>query len=156
MTQAVETKSTEATKLATAMLEMMQSLTGVMDYEVDLLERHDYASLNGLRQEKAKLVRDYQVSISRLAENPTMLKDAGVDLRHKLRQEGEKLDEASRRNANELQSAVIATQALVQTVMDTARSQLTENQTYKDLRDVRQMAGSYSPTSPAIAIDQNV
>ncbi len=156
MTQVVETKSTEATKLATAMVEMMQSLTGVMDCEVDLLERHEYASLNGLRQEKAKLVRDYQISISRLAENPTMLKDTGVDLRHKLRNEGKKLDEASRRNANELQAAVIATQALVQTVMDTARTQMTQNDTYKNLRDVRHMSGSYSPISPAIAIDQNV
>lgn len=155
MTQEQKTK-VEATKLATAMVDMMESLTGVMDYEVDLLERQDYAGLNGLRLEKAKLVRDYQISIHRLSENPTMLKDAGTDLKLRLRDEGEKLDKASKRNASELESAITATQALVQTVMDSARSQITENNTYKDMRDVRQMASAYSPISQAIAVDQNV
>ena len=150
-----EKKAAEATKIATAMVEMMRSLTGVMDYEVDLLERQDYAGLNGLRTEKARLVRDYQISINRLSEEPDMLKSAGVDIREKLHAEGLRLDEAAHRNASELKSAILATQAIVQTVMDSARDQLTENDAYKNMSDVSQMAGSYSPISQAVAIDQS-
>lgn len=150
-----QTKKSEATKVAKAMVEMMQSLSGVMDYEVDLLERQDYAGLNGLRTEKAKLVRDYQLSIHRLSEDPDMLKGTSPDVRKRLRIEGKKLDASSVRNARELQSAITATQALVQTVMNSAREQLTQNDGYKNTKDARYMAGVYSPTCQAVAIDQN-
>jgi len=146
----------EVTKLANGIVEMMRSLTGVMDYEVDLLERHDYASLNGLRQEKAKLVRDYKLTINRLSQNPDMLRNAGVDLKELLKVEGKKLDKASSRNAHELQSAITATQSLVQTIMDSARDQLTKDNVYKNTNDLSHMAGQYSPVSPAVAIDQNI
>lgn len=155
MTQVEQTKR-EATKLAKAMAEMMKSLTGVMNYEVDLLGRQDYAGLNGLRVEKAKLIRNYQLSINRLAQNPDILKETGVDIREGLRTEGVKLDAASKRNAHELKSAIVATQALVQTIMDSARSQLTKDDGYKNTRDVRNMSGAYSPISDAVAIDKNV
>jgi len=154
MTQ-VKEKTVDSTKIAKAMVEMMRSLSDVMDYEVDLLTRRDYAGLNGLRTEKARLVRDYQISINKISENPTMLKDVGVDLHRQLRDEGERLDKVAQRNANELRSAIFATQSLVQTIMDNARSQLAENKAYKNLGDVRQRAAAYSPISEAVAIDQS-
>lgn len=149
-----EKQKEEGSKLALAMLQVMESLSNVMDYEVELLNRHDYATLSGLRQEKVKLVRDYQLGINKLAANPDLFSQTEKGLRQKLQQEGRRLEDVSRRNAEGLSVAIRATQSLVQTVMDAARSQSQSNECYSDPRKSPLMLGSYSPTCMPVAVDR--
>ncbi len=145
---------TDPEKIAVGLLNLMTALSGVMDSEVEVLRRQDYACLNGLRQEKAKLVRDYQLSMGVLSEHPELLKGTSPETKETLRQEGLRLKIASSRNAEGLNAAITATQSLIHTVIDAARGQIMKQEGYEDPRKNPLMLGSYSPMCSPVAVDR--
>jgi flagellar biosynthesis/type III secretory pathway chaperone len=150
-----QTQPADGTRLAMALVDMMSSLTQMMDYEIDLLKRRDYAGLSGLREEKNRLMRDYELGFGKIAENPSLLETTERSLREKLRTEGERLHLASARNAEGLSAAIQATQSLMQTIIEAAKAQIKTNECYTDPRKNPMMLGVYSPQCEPVAVDRS-
>ncbi|MDX9690077.1 MAG: hypothetical protein EOM37_05695 [Proteobacteria bacterium] len=156
MSQAgIQTKPVDGARLAMALCDMMSSLTEVMDCEIDLLKRRDYAGLSGLREEKNRLMRNYELGIGKIAENPSLLEETERNVREKLRTEGERLRVASTRNAEGLSAAIQATQSLMQTIVEAAKAQIKTSECYTDPRKNPMMLGVYSPQCEPIAVDRS-
>lgn len=148
------TKPSEASRLATAVLSVMETLSQVMDREVELLGKQDFAAVTALRDEKAKWSREYRSNMQALMQKPDLLKEASAEERQRLRKQGEVLAQSARRNAGCLRIAIGATQSLVQTVMNVAREQNKSNDCYSDPRKTALTLGSYSPTCTPVAINR--
>lgn len=144
----------EAIKLAQAVEKVMESLASIMDQETALLAKQNVDGLNALREEKTRLVRDYQLNISVLAQKPELLKEAPADVRDRLRKVGVALEVATKQNALKLQAAISTTQALVQTVIDAARDGTKHTDCYSDPRKSPLMLGSYSPLCLPVAVNR--
>lgn len=141
-------------RLAVAVLSVMEALARVIEQETEVLEKQDMESLEPLRKEKAKWMLEYHSNMRALSQQPELLKAITKEKRDQLKQAGIVLADAAQRNAERLKTAILATQALVQTVMDTARKPYITNESYRDTRGAQSMRGSYSPTCTPVAVNQ--
>jgi len=146
----------EPEKLADALIGSMTSLTRVMDEEIDLLKKRDYAAMNAVRQQKVRLLRDYSIQHQSLALNPEALKFAPQVKRIRLRTVADGFAQATARNTSELKAAVVATQSLLQTIMDAARKENKGSDCYVDTRKDPFLSGSYSPICSPVAVSRVV
>jgi len=146
----------EPEKLADALIGVMSSLTNVMNNEIDLLKKRDYVAMNDVRQQKVRLFRDYCLQYQSLSQHPDALKQASQDTRTKLTVVAQGFARATERNTGELKAAVVATQSLLQTIMDAARKESNRSDCYVDTRKDPFMMGSYSPTCAPVAVSRVV
>lgn len=155
MAQVMQTaKSPDGEKLARAVLDIMRALIGSMELELALLEKKEYASMEPVRKEKAKLIRDYQMNMGIVAEHPEAIKNAPEEIRGALRQVGLKLAKTSERNAIVLKAAITGTQSLLQTIITAARNNNRPTECYADPRKDPLMLGSYSPKCAPVAVNR--
>lgn len=146
--------ASESERLAAAVLGVMESLIKVMGEESACLARQDIATINMLREQKTKLVREYQININTLSSRPELLKETPDDIRTRLRTIGQKLDMTAQKNALDLKAAMNATQIMIQTIVDAAREKNKKNDCYTDPRKSPMMLGSYSPVCDPVAVDR--
>ncbi|MFA6280804.1 MAG: hypothetical protein WC612_08500 [Bdellovibrionales bacterium] len=144
----------DGARLTVAVLSVMEALSRVMDQETDLLKKQDFEALVEVRAEKAKWMRDYRASIASLTQKPDLLKTVTTEERLRLRRSGEVLAVSAMRNAADLQAAIGATQALVQTIISAAREQNKTNECYVDPRKTPLLLGSYSPLCTPVAVSR--
>lgn len=156
MTQAQEDlgKEADSTRLAVALSRLMSSLSETMEVEIEYLDRHDIASIESLRETKARLARDYQNNVTLVEGRPELLRGASEALREELRQESVRLDAVTRRNAAAIKAAIGATQTLIETVVDAARREIKKTDAYSDPRKMTNILGSYSPLCTPVAVNR--
>jgi len=144
----------DVSKLARAVEENMKSLSVLMNDELHFLEQQDMAGLLALREEKAKLVREYQEHMAIIIRRPALLKEAPDDVRARLKLSGQTLSEVAQRNAVKLKSAIKATQGLLQIILDAAREGLKTTDCYTDPRKKVTMRSAYSPLCTPVAVNR--
>lgn len=102
-----EDRSTDSTRMAGALVSLVESLTQAMETEMEYLSKQDYVGVESVRETKARLVRDYQNNVRLLAQKPDLLHGAPADIRARLRGGNEKLESVSQRNAAALRLSLI-------------------------------------------------
>lgn len=150
-----ESDDDKAVKLAEKVLDLMESLTTVMEQEIELLMSKDYAAMETIRKDKLRITKDYQIHMALIADNDNGLKSISGTLRGRLKEVGLKLARLSERNAVMLKSAITGTQAFLQTVMQAAQKQCRNMESYGDPRKTQAATlGSYSPVVNPVAVDR--
>lgn len=149
-----EDRSTDSTRMAGALVSLVESLTQAMETEMEYLSKQDYVGVESVRETKARLVRDYQNNVRLLAQKPDLLHGAPADIRARLRGGNEKLESVSQRNAAALRAAIGATQTLIETVVDAVRHETKRTDCYSDPRKMTNVLGSYSPICQPVAVNR--
>lgn len=149
-----ENLAVDSTRMAGALMGIIESLTQTMEVEIECLSKQDFTGIETVREQKARLVRDYQNNVNILAARPDFLHSAPEDVRRKLRAGNEKLEDISQRNAAALRAAIGATQTLIHTVIDAVRKETKETDCYSDPRKMANMLGSYSPICKPVAVNR--
>lgn len=144
----------ETVGLASGLEKLMVSLSQTLENEMRFLAAQDISGITGLREEKARLVREYQSSIANLSKNPEILRKEPEETRARLRAVGQKLSTVTSENAIALKAAISSTQSLIQTVIEAARDEIKSHDSYNDPRKTPLMLGSYSPLCSPVAVDR--
>lgn len=146
--------SLNLSKMTQAIDENMKALAALMDEEMTFLAAQNMEGLSGLRERKAKLLRDYQTFVMTFSQKPALLKAAPEETRARLRETGQRLAAAAERNAKSLQAAVSATQSVLEFVMNAAREDVKKVDSYTDPRKKNTQPGAYSPTCAPVAVNR--
>jgi flagellar biosynthesis/type III secretory pathway chaperone len=147
-------QGTDSTRMASALLGLMKSLTDAMETEMTFLEKQDISGIENVRELKARLVRDYNNNVKLLAQRPGLLHEAPPEMRASLRASNERLEQVSQRNAEAIKAAIGATQSLIETIVDAARRETKRTDCYSDPRKLANVLGSYSPLCPPVAVNR--
>ena len=157
MTEATDiqaSRESEYEKIVENSMALMGELALVLDQETALVGKKDAAEMTALRAEKAKLIRDYRSTMIVVIQNPDLLEKLAASTRTRLKQIGEVLATATEKNVKTLKTAVEATQALVGTIMETARRQCKTHDSYGDPRKVASVHSAYAGDVMAVAVNR--
>ncbi|MDD2324635.1 MAG: hypothetical protein PHW63_01285 [Alphaproteobacteria bacterium] len=157
MTEATDgqtSRESEYEKIVESSMAVMSELAVVLDQETALVGKKDAAEIAAVRAEKAKLIRDYRSSMTIVIQNPDLLEKLAASTRARLKQIGEVLATATEKNVKTLKVAVEATQALVGTIMETARKQCKAHDSYSDPRKLPSGQPAYAGDVMAVAVNR--
>jgi len=158
MTEATDgqtSRESEYEKIVESSMAVMSELAVVLDQETALVGKKDAAEIAAVRAEKAKLIRDYRSSMTIVIQNPDLLEKLAASTRARLKQIGEVLATATEKNVKTLKVAVEATQALVGTIMETARKQCKpSHDSYSDPRKLPSGQPAYAGDVMAVAVNR--
>ncbi len=146
----------DAKRMAQVLEKLMVSLSSLMEKETALLESKNLDGVAALREEKARLVRDYKMNIMTLSNQPDILKATSLETRARLRGIGEKLAGVTGKNALMLKAAITSTQSLIQTIIEAAREGMKTHDSYDDPRKASVALGVYSPLCDPVAVNRTV
>jgi len=141
-------------RLAVSLSSVMSALMRVMEDENRCLKRRDMNTLKNLQSEKAKWMREYRGVMNSLAATPSALAGLEDAEREKLKGIGKAFSAIGGENVALFKAAVLATQSLVQMVMDNAREHNKTSPCYADPRKTPLMLGSYSPVCDPMAVNR--
>lgn len=138
---------------AQKLLLIVEELTRLMDIETPLIRSREYDKHPELIARKQELSMDYQSALKAVADNPSLMAGLTTEQKLAMKESGKKLDIASRANAEAIRLAHIATERLLQAVMDEVRKDL-HNQGGYSQRGM--LAAAESAKSRPVAYSQRI
>lgn len=138
---------------AQKLLLIVEELTRLMDIETPLIKSREYEKHPELIARKQELSMDYQSALKAVADNPSLMAGLSPEQKLAMKESGKKLDIASRANAEAIHLAHIATERLLQAVMDEVRRDL-HNQGGYSQRGM--LAAAESAKSRPVAYSQRI
>lgn len=133
---------------------LMEELVQILNQEMELINARNYEEHKELLKKKQRLTMDYRANIKTIAMQPDMLKQVPENLRKAAKAAGQKLAEASDRNAKYLRTAVVATQRLLQSIISMVKKEVLPETTYNNPNTAAFELGNYSPTCKPLAINR--
>jgi len=141
--------------LLTRIVALIDDLVAVLNEEIPLVEERKRVEHAELLKRKQRLTLDYRASLKAVVLQPELLQQVPEDLRIKARVAGDKLAEASERNARVLRAIMTASQRLVQSIVAIVKDEVLPKSGYQNIQ-AGQMANSYSPTCKPVTVYQTV
>ena len=144
---AVKPETASVTHLLTRIIDLIDDLVAVMEEEITLVEKRDRLAHAELLKRKQRLTLDYRASLKTFILEPDLLRKVPDVLRTKARAAGNRLAEASGRNARVIRAIMTASQRLVQSIVAIVKDEVLPSSGY-----TRVQTGSYSPTCKPVTI----
>jgi len=136
------------------LVDTMDQLTTMLDAETEGVKTSNREVLTEVLPSKLRLTLDYEASLKGLTAKPDLLAALPKPIQAALRQSGEKLRDATHRNAVALRSAAESTQRLVESIIRLVREEVEPIKGYNNPKSPP--ATSYSPVTPPVMVNRTV
>ena len=143
----------DPTKRVNDLIVITDRLTDLLERENGLLRERRHAELGLMIDEKTTLGRVYESRVLGLADAEAELAEVDGDLRQRLVEAGQRVDELMAENAMLLEVAIVASQRVLDLVSDAVRDAANETGAY-DRRGTTETS-LHSGSTPRVALSVN-